>query len=151
MSVSRDNDNAKALLAAYEATDYRVLLDSRTITLRIGIYSPEFERFNGEFGSGNCLFITAWNPFSEVLSEADNHARHQELLAFVNARDWHYWPGHGVDPLGEWPGEDSLLVAGVDRAESLKLLEYFEQNAAVFVPETAIPELLCHPQFRITE
>ena len=50
--------------------------------------------------------------------------------------------GEGVDPAGDWPGEPSLLVLGLDEAAARALARRFGQNAIVCAAADAVPHLV---------
>lgn len=52
--------------------------------------------------------VTAFNPFSTLLSQVENEAHQVDLIAAVEAAGLAWFPAAGVDPTGEW--EPELLV-----------------------------------------
>lgn len=50
--------------------------------------------------------------------------------------------GVGVDPLGAWPGEESVLVPGLARDEGVALARAHGQLAIVCAGDDATPRLV---------
>jgi hypothetical protein len=93
--------------------------------------------------SAHCAaFITAWNPFSQQLSEQENKDRQQELKAKLKTRGLAFVDGIGQHPSNEWPGEPSLLIFNLNRESAKVLAAQYEQHAFVWSGETAVPELV---------
>ncbi|CDY79180.1 hypothetical protein BGLT_01874 [Caballeronia glathei] len=131
-------------LAAYRAARYRVFTDP-PVDMRIGETSPAIARLLARHGVETAVFVTAFNPFSHPSSDADNAARQQALAVRLEGLSLATIPGAGLDPLGAWPGEASLLALGADSDVATQLMVEFEQNAVVFVDREGRPELLFHP------
>ena len=82
------------LLEAYQATTYEV--KRLGIALRIGQKNRHLEEFlidNNEF---SYAFISAYNPYSQPLSEMENKARHQQLITWLKAKGCRYTSGYGL-------------------------------------------------------
>ena len=131
----------RKLYVAYANTSYR-LLERPDLILRVGQFNTELLNLLNEFKTENAAFITAWNPFSKPLPAADNQKLNQELLSWIRGRRLTYFAGIGEGDDGKWPGEDSYLILGIDRAETQKLGKLFNQNAVIWVSSSAVPELL---------
>ena len=74
-------------VAAYEATNYRVLSDP-PIVINIGQPNKLLGRLYEVYGCASAAFITAWNPFSAPTSTDANaaaQARFQEELGSQEA------------------------------------------------------------------
>lgn len=76
-------------------------------------------------------YVTACNPRSQSLPDADNAARHADLLAQVQAAGHVFYPGRGMPDSGDWKPEESLLILGLDQDAALRLGARFGQNAVV--------------------
>lgn len=129
------------LISAYESTDFRVL-EPEAFTLRIGQQSDKLQALFHASGANCAAFLTAWNPYSEQTTDAENERLQSELTkrllleGFVTAR------GLGADPSGEWPGEESLFVLGLDLARAKSFGQQFRQNAIVWADADAVPRLV---------
>lgn len=132
---------ATELVAAYEKTEFRVL-EPRAFTLRIGMTSEELKAVYVELGVSKAAFLTAWNPLSQEMSPEAND-RAQALLVRKLALDGFVtWNGLGLDPSGDWPGEDSVFVPGISLEQAKTLGCQFHQNAIVWTGEDATPQLV---------
>jgi hypothetical protein len=129
------------LIAAYEATEFRVF-GAHPFTLRIGTFSPELDAAFRRWGVSSAAFITAWNPRGEAYAADANAALQASLVEAIAAMGLQSLSGIGVDPTGDWPGEESLLVLGLDQVAASSLGAAFEQNAIVWVGQDANPQLI---------
>jgi hypothetical protein len=87
-------------------------------------------------------YLTAWNPFSVASSPKENAVRQQMLVADLKHLGVPMTGGVGVDPSGQWPGEDSLLAMGLSEDEAIILGWLYGQNAVVWAGEDAVPTLV---------
>ena len=132
---------SRELVAAYEATDFQVL-SLQPFTLRIGKKSRDLWSAYSKFGVATAGFITAWNPLSQETNEVLNAANQAELVRRVAALGFSSWDGLGIDPSGDWPGEPSIFVLGIERDDTVSLGIEFRQNAVVWAGADAIPRLV---------
>lgn len=137
---SRSNIAAE-LVAAYENTDFRVL-EPREFTLRIGVASEELRVVYAELGVSTAAYLTAWNPLSEEASREANESAQAVLAQKLALGGFATWNGLGIDPSGDWPGEDSIFVPGIDLATAKSLGREFQQNAIVWIGLDAVPQLV---------
>ena len=131
----------RELQIAYANTSYR-LLERADIVLRVGQFNLELLSLFDEFGTKTAAFVTAWNPFSTPLPLAENQKRNQDLLFWIQERGLLCFEGIGEGDDGEWPGEESYLIIGIDRPKALEMGKLFNQNAIIWVGSSAVPELL---------
>jgi hypothetical protein len=129
------------LVQAFMETEYIVQTDP-AFKMRIGQPCPELDRLLAERSAHCAAFITAWNPFSQQLSEQENKDRQQELKAKLKTRGLAFVDGIGQHPSNEWPGEPSLLIFNLNRESAKVLAAQYEQHAFVWSGETAVPELV---------
>ena len=129
------------LILAYEATDFRVL-EPQEFTLRVGQRSAELQSLYVDMGVTCAGYLTAWNPFSKEASELENENAQQQLLRQLSLEGFPALNALGIDPSGDWPGEESVFVLGLslDRAKLLGL--EFGQNAIVWAGHDAVPQLV---------
>lgn len=132
---------APDLISAYEVTNFHVKAEP-TFTLNIGRVSEELKALFQQNNVSNAAFITAWNPYSESLSYEENQYRNNQLKNELIIRSLKFIDGFGQDPLGQWSGEDSFLVFGIDLEGSKKLGIQFEQNAIVWSDIDTNPKLI---------
>jgi hypothetical protein len=132
---------SKDLIKAYENTDFCVLEPNR-FTLRIGKQSSELAKLYVEIGVYSAGFLTAWNPYSAETSVADNAAAQLSLIRRLSLEGYPTLKALGVDPAGEWPGEESIFVPGLDLERAKSLGAEFGQNAIVWAGPDAVPQLV---------
>jgi|GEM_PF-204483 len=132
---------APSLIEAYQGTEYRVD-GPQGFTLRIGQRSAELAAAHAAHRANCSAFITAWNPFSEATDDAVNRERQAQLWAELTRRGLHHEPGIGQHPSHQWPGEDSVLVFGLDQEAAKTLAHRFQQNAFVWAGADAVPQLI---------
>ncbi len=126
------------LWEAYKETKYRVF-DS-PIIIEVGKKCPELDLLLLEQKVQEWAFITAWNPFSKVLSDGENNERHLQLLDMV--RQYKCWEGEGIGSDPAWPPERSLLILGILHQEAIEIGKRFKQNAIVYGRINEAAELL---------
>lgn len=131
----------QATLRAYQSTEYHVL-GNQGFILRIGHPSAELLAAHQRRQVVCSAFLTAFNPFSRPTAAAVNAARQVELLEELDRRSLVYLPALGQHPSSGWPGEDSVLVFGLDLEAAKVLAARFEQNALVWGGADAVPELV---------
>lgn len=120
------------LSAAYQGTTYLAKDPSgEHWPIRIGQHSPDLDAALVKRGVRSWAFLTACNPRSEQLTEAENARRMSELSTSLDAYGYQYWQGEGVGDDSEWPQEPSFMVLGIRREEATKLAECFGQYALV--------------------
>jgi hypothetical protein len=130
----------RALIEAFESTDYLVCLDAAEwASIRVHRAPPP--SLLARVGTRPWGFITAWNPRSEPHDWADNTAAQRELLAALRSRPETaaILPGIGVGSTG-WH-EPSLFVIGPDCAALDPLAGEYGQNAYVHGCGTEIARL----------
>lgn len=116
------------LLLAYREAEYTAECLQQPI--RIGRKHSELDAILAGSGKECYVFITAANPGSRTLTAGENGQRNAELEKHI--QNYIYWPGKGLDPSGQYPGEDSFLVAGMKKEVAMDLMRKFEQNAFVY-------------------
>ncbi|MEX0669859.1 MAG: DUF3293 domain-containing protein [Pirellulales bacterium] len=132
-----------ALDAAYRATTYSVVLPNGTgLALRVGEHSLALDRFLTTTGHDHWAFITACNPRSLRLGEAENATRLARFTDLVRARGLHALPGEGRGDGGNWPPEPSLLVLGIEEHMAIALGRMFDQHAIVVGARGGPPRLV---------
>ena len=120
------------LRAAYEATAYWVEAGpGRRFAIRCGERSTDADELLVAAGVETWAFITACNPRSARLSDADNAARMDRLAKTIRDRGLPYLPGAGEGDDPDWPAEPSLLVLGIAEHEAASLARVWDQHAVV--------------------
>ncbi|RNF33991.1 DUF3293 domain-containing protein [Paracoccus methylarcula] len=129
------------LLAAYLNTEFRVM-EPRQFTLRIGIPSSEVKAVYLALGYSSAAFLTAWNPLSQKATDQQNEAAQAALIDKLVRNKYLVWTGIGVDPTGDWPGEESVFVPGIDLDTAKSFGSEFSQNAIVWMDVDGVPQLI---------
>lgn len=131
-----------ALVAAYSATNYRVISADSPFALRIGLRSDELARLFVLTGQQGATFITAENPFSQAVSAEENAANQARLQRDLTKLGATVLEGAGEGQYPEWPAEASFLAIGLSRAQACDLGRKYRQNAIVWIDADAVPELV---------
>ena len=129
------------LISAYESTLFQTFLDEIIVTLKIGETCVPLRNLFQRHSVNSACFITAYNPYGRLLSMQQNQARNAKLKSDLAAK-YTTFEGLGVDPEGEWEGEPSFLVLGVNLTEAEELADLYQQNAVVFVDTNFVPTLV---------
>jgi hypothetical protein len=114
---------------AYRDTRYRV--PSLSLELFVGQASAQLDALLKQYDTREWAFVSAVNPCSRLLADAENRIRHQQLRQAVAARGYPWFEGEGLALDQGWPAEPSLLILGIPRREAIALGRRFEQNAVV--------------------
>ena len=125
----------------YRSTIYRVLR-SPPVELRVDVHSQQLALLQNNLSKSSSGFITGHNPYSNVLTNEENEKWHMNLTIAVETGGWPFLEGEGIDPLGKWPSERSILVLGISLAAACKLAFEFEQNAIIWSGGNAVPRLI---------
>ena len=139
--MNKESQLASNLIRAYQATNF-IIKTQPEFTLNVDTKSEKLMSLFMENRVDSAVFITAWNPYGELLSVEENQARNKLLLNELNLRSLIFISGFGQDPLGQWVGEESFLVLNISLEASKKLGAQFEQNAVVWSDNDAIPKLI---------
>ena len=130
-----------SLLESYKSADYHVYTTPSFI-LKIGMHSTELEIIYKKSNTHTAAFVTAFNPFSQELSNQDNKVRNNKLEKLIQSHHFDYIHGEGKCGDGEWDGEESFLIFGINKNQASEIGKEFEQNAIVWCDKDAIPQLL---------
>jgi Protein of unknown function (DUF3293) len=119
------------LVLAYRATDYVVFAGKQEIALRVGRPERSVDRLLANAHAPTAAFVTAWNPFSRLLSGGVNRSRQAQFEAELRARGIRYLHGEGRSTRGDWTSEQSVLMFNVSRQAVASLGRRWGQNAIV--------------------
>jgi hypothetical protein len=136
-----DSQIPRATIQAYLETEYRVYGASPTV-LRVGVANPALAGIHLAYDVGCSAFVTACNPFSQALDDAENVARQAALAEELVRRGLRFIDGVGQHPGNGWPGEASFLVLGVSVEDARELGSLFQQNAVVWSGKDSRPDLV---------
>ena len=129
------------LWKAYEETDF-IVHTKPEFTLNIGQASEQLKQFLNSHKVTSAAFVTAYNPFSEQLSNDENSARQENLVKEIQSRGLSLFQGLGQHPNHQWQGEPSVLILGIAFEAAKKLARTYEQNAFVWCDEACTPQLI---------
>jgi hypothetical protein len=128
-------------IQAYLDTEFRVFGDSPFV-IHVGQASEELASAHKSHRVECSAFITAWNPFSQVLSVENNQERQEALAKELARRSLSYVKGMGQHKSNQWTGEESFLVFGLTLEAAKTLGSKLEQNAIVWSGKDAVPQLI---------
>ena len=129
------------LKRAYQQAIYEVYYGKETIRLRIGDDNLQLEKLLKDCDGKTWALITAFNPYSQPLSAAENQQRHQSLLNCLQAMNFTIFDAVGKDDSGNWTPETSILIVGIDLIQAKEIGCKFQQNAIVYGQLGEPPEL----------
>lgn len=125
------------LIKAYNKTEFRVY--SPPLIIKIGIANEELRELLVSANATKWAYITAFNPFSKILTEVENLKRHEELKEKIG--NYSFYEGEGVGEDKTWEPEISLLVVDIPLNYAIEIGKLYEQNAIVFGEINGVPEL----------
>jgi hypothetical protein len=126
------------LIEAYKNTKYKVF--EPDIIIEIGKFNQFLDNLLLKHNSNEWAFITAYNPYSRVLTNDENRMRHDELKELTKA--YITFEGHGVGEDPAWEPELSLFIIGISKDVASLIGKKFEQNAIVYGKTNSEPELI---------
>ncbi len=125
-----------ATLAAYRAAIYEI----GSLRLRIGEDSDAASSLLRDKNVKSAAIVTAYNPESVPLCEAENGAAHENLRRATVL--YASLPTRAIDPTGAWPPEPGVLLLGITADAAVALGQKFRQNAIVWIVPDEAPKLL---------
>lgn len=128
------------LLEAYRQTIYRC--EDLPIQLKVSEGSQAADQLMSDIGVRRITVITAWNPESELLDEADNHAWNQQLRLKIEMLRKPFWEGLNIAVDDSWPSEETFWVADLNSFERDQLANEYKQNAVVEIEKGGIAMLV---------
>jgi len=130
-----------ATLRAYRETEYRVEAPY-PLVLRIGLADPDLLALYRAAGVDCAALVTACNPRSRRLPQAQNARREAALRAGLLRDGWRFLPASGAHPAGGWPAEPGVFVPGLGRDAACALGRAWAQAAIVWCGADAVPQLV---------
>lgn len=117
---------------AYRATTYVAFPEAAEIRIRVGKSHPKLDTLLRTHALASWAFLTACNPCSERLPDAENAQRMAALRSELNARGSLFCEGLGIGEGEGWPAEPSFLVLGITRDEAVETAVRYGQYAFVY-------------------
>lgn len=121
----------RELQAAYLDVNYWVDGPTGRFPIRVGELCPTLDAILRHEQATEWAYITACNPYSQRLSDAENSTRMNHLVADLSVAGYQSYPGEGAAPDSSWPPEPSLLILGMNEAEASQLARRYGQLAIV--------------------
>jgi len=130
------------LVTSYLGTNYQIGTGHDSISLQINQYSESLARLLTASKYPCAAIISAYNPFSQLLSDKENQALHEPLMHCLSNCSYAMIESLNTDSAEVWPAEKSFFVLGLDLNTSKSLGQRFNQNAIVWIDNDAIPRLI---------
>ena len=138
-----------ALIRAYRAARYGVSAapgEGGPFALQVDVPSARLLALLARHSVREAAYLTACNPRSERLTDAENRRRMVKLETALRASGRVVIAGRGEDVdtkgKGRWPGEPSMLALGMSEAEAMRLGDAFAQNAVLHAGRDGVPRLV---------
>ncbi len=129
------------LIQAYRETDYMVHAQPEFV-LRIDQPCPALAAYYTRRRMTCACLITAWNPHSQPLSQAENQVRQAILEQELQQAGRQWMPAVGQHPTNGWPPEAGCFVEGMSEEAASEWGRAYEQNAVVWCGTDAVPRLV---------
>ena len=126
---------------AYLETHYHVHGAAPTV-LRIGVPNPALATLHHTLRVHSSAYITAWNPGSKILTDAENSQRQGALALELQRRGLPFIEGIGKHPSSGWAGEPSFLVFGLSLESAKTLGSRYQQAAILWCGGDSVPQLI---------
>lgn len=133
MSELNNRSISPNLIKAYREAIYVVHLGDREIALQVNKASSQLATLMVEWEVNTAAFLTAFNPYSQVLDPLENEARQKRMWADVQPMCPKIFPGIGRDQNDQWPHELSMLALGISLQDAQALADQYEQNAFLWI------------------
>jgi hypothetical protein len=130
------------LIAAYRAAVYEVDVDGKPMAFHVDEPNPALDEFLAKRGAATGVFVTAYNPRSQVQPEERNAAAHGALIEAVRRAGKQYAPARGRDAKDNGPTEAGLFVLDLSPDDAVALARRFGQYAIVFAAKGRPPALV---------
>jgi hypothetical protein len=130
------------LVDQYRRTEYHVDFPGAPFMLRIETPSADLAALLAREKVSSAAFMTAYNPYSRKVTEAENRAANERLRRELDEAEFEVLPARAVNPLGDWPVEESFLIVGMEQPLAEEFGRRYEQNAIVFAGKDSVPRLL---------
>ncbi len=131
----------KPMEEEYKNTNYIVYTETENFTLRIGQINKEWDELLIQKSISFYFYITAWNPYSRLLTKEENQKANNHLTEKLKELNLSYYSGVGTSLNSDW-SEDSFCVLGGNKEIAYQLGKVFQQNAIVIGETGMTPELL---------
>jgi hypothetical protein len=141
ISGLEDTTLADVTVQAYLQAEYHIQADP-PFSLRVGSRSAALHALYMQSGARSGAFITPCNPLGHLLADRENQLKLQELKNRLEGLGLSYLPAEGLDPQGEWPPEQGVLVLGAGLEQVRTIGREFRQNGVLWCDEEAYVALV---------
>ncbi len=132
-----------SFLSSCMRTRYEVdVPDLGSVALAIGQPNPAIDDVLRRYQADAYAYLTAYNPQSTTLSDAENQQRHEELCRVLSEAGYAYLTGKAVPESDAWQPETCVFVPGMTRARVREVCERYRQDGAVVGELGSAPKLL---------
>lgn len=138
--MSSRSDISYSLIQAYQTAVYRIHSSPECILKAAEISECAHELLIKHHAS-SATILTAFNPYSNLLSNEINLARHHELLLHIKRLGITYLDASGEDQIGNWKPERGYCLFNLGKARSVEMAKIFEQNAYIFIDSSGLVSL----------
>jgi hypothetical protein len=134
-------------LQAYRETDYVVVSEEvggiqGRFSLNIDVASLPLRHLYDRYRVHCAAFVTAFNDCGQPRSDNSNLSHQASLRAWLQAREYVFFPGVGKGWSGAWPEEPSFLVLAMTLRQAREVGNMYNQNAVVWCDHDAVPQLV---------
>lgn len=133
MPNSNNHTIAPQLVRAYREARYSITHEKSKIELRIGEVNSALVQLMRDRQVSTAAVLTAYNPYSDSKSQAENAAAQQKLLQDLAKHGIATLSALGSDPNGAWEPEPNVLALGISLQQAEVLADQYGQNAFVWV------------------
>ena len=120
------------LYSSYQDAVYEVYYGDLTIQLFIDRSNSKLDLILKKYHCTTWALITAFNPYSQCLSAAENQQRHQNLIELMRSYNLTFFDAVGKDKDSVWTPEQSIFIVGIELKQAIGVGNRFQQNAIVF-------------------
>nr|WP_297347301.1 DUF3293 domain-containing protein [uncultured Glaciecola sp.] len=113
----------------YKAAKYIVLTDNTLCRITVGKGCADIDALLLKHNAQAAYFITPENPFSVVLTSAENTLRHKRFRQELSKAKYPFYEGYGTNEDETWPKENSYLIMCDGESKMHKLAGRYGQNA----------------------
>lgn len=116
--------------AAYRRAHYCICATDFEIALHVDHYDPLAEkRILSLYPLTHWTILTPFNPYSRLLTPAENAKRLEKLIDRLNQRRQRWLPTLNRDPEGRWPDEPGTFLCNPPPKLTESLARHFGQFA----------------------
>lgn len=119
----------KKTVEIYKTAKYIVLIENTLCRITVGNHCSDIDAQLLQHKARAAYFITPENPFSIIVTSAENTLRHKRFIQDVNKAKYPFYEGYGSNEDETWPKESSYLIICDDESKMHQLAGRYGQNA----------------------